>query len=282
MDSTRRFNNELAAFKEGKTIQHDEGEVVKIPENQKKSFIKLSLILVVLTVIGYYLIKLPLSKQSISTNGKNIEQALNFDSYALLIQERFPDWMKNEELISQLYTNSVSIRTISLINQAKKLDSTSLNEFIAIERFIDHAPESNDQTIVEFLNHFAPNDLTIAHEAGVDISNCNAINTNTLFETLSFDDITLLASIDTQGLLKSFKKNSYTEKLTQSDWLLIAEKGVNSNFIDSIYNAVGDFSSELSVNDVVQLSSKNIQPDIVIKALQSSDKKQIDELLVNN
>src|SRR5690606_37914072 len=65
--TNRRFANELAAFKNGENVDHKNLETIVVPERSKSSFVKLSLILIILSALGYYFIKKPIRNKQIQS-----------------------------------------------------------------------------------------------------------------------------------------------------------------------------------------------------------------------
>lgn len=272
-DSNRRFSNELAAYKSGENVDHNEPEtIISVSKKSKSSFIKLSLILVGLVLSGYYLIKKPLHNEQIqSTIKKAKSTSISVDDYTKSLINIDSNFANKQTLIAKLYESNVSEQTIKQLSFAGITNIDQAEFYIKAEELIQTKAVKEVSTISQFLQNYDVDTFLKAVESKADLDYLNLLKKDARFSILSSNDLLTLALADKNGIILKFDKNKRTNEFSIFEWQQIAETFPDTEYVQGILKA--DTKRELELDSIIELFKKNIPLNSVLKEIENGDIK---------
>lgn len=272
-DTNRRFSNELAAYKSGENVDHNEPEtIISVSKKSKSSFIKLSLILVGLVLSGYYLIKKPLHNEQIQSAIKKAKStSISVEYYTKSLINIDSNFANKQTLIAKLYESNVPEQTIKQLSFAGITNIDQAEFYIKAEELIQTKAVKEVSTISQFLQNYDVDTFLKAVESKADLDYLNLLKKDARFSILSSNDLLTLALADKNGIILKFDKNKRTNEFSIFEWQQIAETFPDTEYVQGILKA--DTKRELELDSIIELFKKNIPLNSVLKEIENGDIK---------
>lgn len=272
-DTNRRFSNELAAFKSGENVDHNEPDVIiSVSKKSKSSFIKLFLILIVLILSGYFLIRKPLGNEQIQSAIKKVTNtSISSDEYAKSLINIDSSLINKKALIARLYESNVSAQTIQQLTSAGITNIDQADFYIKAEKLIQTKAVKEVSTISQFLQNYDVDSFLKAVEAKADLDYLNQLKKDARFAILTSNDLLTLALVDKNFIILKLAKTKRTNEFSLLQWQQIAETFPDTNYVEAILKA--DKNRELELDSIIELFKKDIPLNTVLNSIENGDIK---------
>lgn len=269
MQTNRRFNNELMAFKQGEDVQHDEPQAIQIKGVEKKSVIKLVLILVILTVAGYVLIKIPLMKKGVIGGLKVIENtSQNVELYRQAVLSIYPEWSDQQTHIQQLFDSGIDVETVefAVLTWGKQDFSVSL-----LQELQHVYVATNTTETISWVKTIAWNELVQLENQGIKLESIVELNNHGLFSRFSKDEILQLAQLDSSQKLKRFDETVYTQSFSFENWKTLVKNHIQPEMVNELAQLETIRLDLISIDDLVGFQKAQTDLSELITAIKMNE-----------
>lgn len=270
-DSNRRFANELAAFKKGENVDHTEQDViVQVSDKGKSSFIKLSLVLLILVTVGYFFIKKPFRNSQLKSALLAAESnSMSFKQYMIALSNIDKQLINDKDFVKELYESNVTPATLKKLHEAQLTGVQQADFYIKVNEKLTSDSTLNVSILAEFVQQNQLSKVMSVLESNVDLGYVNALKSHELFSSFTLNDIVNLALADRNQQLGLLKKTARTQQISATEWQQLVDVIQEKAYIENILTA--DLKNQLTVEQIIQLYQIEIPIKDILFELEKGD-----------